>query len=55
MKVDPLRVVSVVELTVFVVEGSLTFPLVFRIMCVCVVPNVQNVEMELVDSMSLLP
>jgi len=55
VNVDPLKVVSIAEVTVFVVEGILTLPLVLQVVHVCVVPVVLKVQTELVDSMPLLP
>jgi len=48
-------VVSVAEMTVFIVEGILTFPLVLQVVRICMVPNVLKVEIKLVDSSSSLP
>jgi len=55
VNVDPLIVVSVFEATVFVVDGSLTFPLVLWVVRVCVVPEVLKVDIEPVDSSSSVP
>jgi len=44
--VEPLIVVSIAEATVFIVDGIFTFPLVLRVVCVCMVPDVLNVEIE---------
>jgi len=54
VKVDPLNVVSVLEATVYVMVGSLTFPFDLRVVWVCVVPFVLKVDIELVNSISLL-
>jgi len=54
VKIDPLKVVSVSDVTVFVVVGSFTFPLVLCVVCVWVVPFVWKVDIKLVDSISLL-
>jgi len=55
VNVDPLMVVSVFEMTVFVVTGSLTFPLVLRVVCICVVPEVRKVDIKLVDRSLSVP
>jgi len=55
VRVDPLMVVSVEDVTVFVVEGIFTFPFVLRVLRVCVVPDVRKVEIEPVERSSSLP
>jgi len=48
-KVEALSIVSLPEATVLVAEGIFTFPFVFLVVRVCVVPVVRNVDTEPVD------
>jgi len=54
-KVDAINVMSVLELMVLTAEGNLTLPLVLHVVCICIVPMVQNVDSELVERRSLPP